>query len=219
MRRDSHLQQCLVNTPHLCSHHVQAPKLTHSHLVPVTARPTQALSTCNFASSASSPSQLFNAFPFNTILVLQHTTEKPSYTRIPHSSYISCLQVSSEAPNSVLAQVFRNKCDTPYFFPFKLPVKASKHTSGCCPPPMVWAGTQAQAFRSQAEGHISPSMGEGKQHLPGEAVQEIKGKVWAGGTKHKPYLVVFVRRRALPSGWGTAAIKLLATICRPLQKG
>lgn len=30
MRRDSHLQLCLVNTPPLCSHHIQAPKLTHT---------------------------------------------------------------------------------------------------------------------------------------------------------------------------------------------
>lgn len=33
IRRDSHLQECLVNTPHLCSHHVQAPKLTHTWLL------------------------------------------------------------------------------------------------------------------------------------------------------------------------------------------
>lgn len=64
-----------------------------------------------------------------------------------------------------------------------------------------------------------PQQRDSWQPLPGEAVQEIKAKLWAGGTKHKPYLVVFVRRRALPSGWGTAAIKLLAAIRRPLQKG
>lgn len=118
---------------------------TDSHLAPVTARPTQALSTCNFASSASSPSQLLNALPCNTILVLQHTTDKPSYTKIPHSSYISCFQVSSGAPNGFLTQVAIRKSSRInvtllIFSPFKLLVKTSIHTSGCCPLPTVWAG-------------------------------------------------------------------------------
>lgn len=78
---------------------------TDSHLVSVTANSTQALSTYSFASSPRSPSQLFNPLPCNTILVLQHVTEKHSYTKLPHPNYISYFQVSFDAPNRSLAQV------------------------------------------------------------------------------------------------------------------
>lgn len=122
---------------------------TDSHLASVIANPTQALSTCNFASSPSSPSQLFYPLPCNTILVLQYITKKHSYTKIPHPSYLSYFQVTFDAPNRPLAQVaIRSSSGTNgtlhIFSPLsqsnKLLVKASTCTSGCCPSPIVSVG-------------------------------------------------------------------------------
>ena len=122
---------------------------TDSHLASVVANPTQALSTCNFASSPSSPPQLFNPLPCNTIHVLQHITKKHSYTKIPHLSYISYFQVSFDAPNRSLTQVaIRGSSGingtlhifSPLSLSNKLLIKASIRTSGCCPSPMVLVG-------------------------------------------------------------------------------
>lgn len=201
---------------------------TDSHLASVIANPTQALSMCNFASSASSPSQLLNPLPCNTILVLQPITKKHSYTKIPHPSYTSYFQVSFDAPNRSLAQVTIRSCSgingilcifSSLLQSNKLLGEASIRTSGYCPSPTVSGGA---SFQMPNAGIHLPFHGRGKagstsrQCAARWGSTRTKAKVWWGRAKHNPYLIMFVRRRALPSGWGTAAIKLLATIRRPL---